>query len=86
MPKGLVIAPTRELANQIYEEALKFSYRTYVRPCVIYGGAPEGNQIRDLGRGCDLLIATPGRLIDFMERDIVNLTQAQYLVLDEADR
>lgn len=85
-PTGLVISPTRELASQIYDEALKFSYRTRVRPCVIYGGASDRSQLKDLSYGCDLLIATPGRLLDFLERGEVKLDRIQYLVLDEADR
>ncbi|KAM6149272.1 LOW QUALITY PROTEIN: ATP-dependent RNA helicase DDX3X-like [Rhynchocyon petersi] len=85
-PVSLVLAPTRELAVQIYEEARKFSYRSRVRPCVVYGGADIGQQIRDLERGCHLLVATPGRLVDMMERGKIGLEFCKYLVLDEADR
>ncbi|OBS73280.1 hypothetical protein A6R68_12134, partial [Neotoma lepida] len=85
-PISLVLAPTRELAVQIYEEARKFSYRSRVRPCVVYGGAEIGQQIRDLERGCHLLVATPGRLVDMMERGKIGLDFCKYLVLDEADR
>ncbi|XP_069873457.1 ATP-dependent RNA helicase DDX3X-like [Dipodomys merriami] len=85
-PISLVLAPTRELAVQIYEEARKFSYRSRVRPCVVYGGAEIGQQIRDLERGCHLLVATPGRLLDMMERGKIGLDFCKYLVLDEADR
>ncbi|KAK0141433.1 ATP-dependent RNA helicase DDX3Y [Merluccius polli] len=70
---SLVLAPTRELALQIYDEARKFSYRSRVRPCVVYGGADIGQQIRDLERGCHLLVATPGRLVDMMERGKIGL-------------
>ncbi|KAA8588400.1 hypothetical protein FQN60_001594 [Etheostoma spectabile] len=69
-PIALVLAPTRELALQIYDEARKFAYRSRLRPCVVYGGADIGQQIRELERGCHLLVATPGRLIlarDFLE-------------------
>uniref|UniRef100_A0A8C1M1W8 RNA helicase n=2 Tax=Cyprinus carpio TaxID=7962 RepID=A0A8C1M1W8_CYPCA len=72
-PISLVLAPTRELALQIYDEARKFSYRSRVRPCVVYGGADIGQQIRDLERGCHLLVATPGRLVDMMERGKIGL-------------
>lgn len=82
----MVLAPTRELAIQIYDEAKKFAYRSWVRPCVVYGGNPIGDQIRDLERGCGLLVATPGRLVDLIERGRVSLCNIQYLVLDEADR
>uniref|UniRef100_A0A8C5LV79 RNA helicase n=1 Tax=Leptobrachium leishanense TaxID=445787 RepID=A0A8C5LV79_9ANUR len=85
-PLSLVLAPTRELAVQIYEEARKFAYRSKVRPCVVYGGADIGQQIRDLERGCHLLVATPGRLVDMMERGKIGLDFCKYLVLDEADR
>ncbi|XP_053562461.1 ATP-dependent RNA helicase DDX3X isoform X2 [Bombina bombina] len=85
-PFSLVLAPTRELAVQIYEEARKFAYRSRVRPCVVYGGADIGQQIRDLERGCHLLVATPGRLVDMMERGKIGLDFCKYLVLDEADR
>ena len=72
-PVSLVLAPTRELASQIYDEARKFSYRSHVRPCVVYGGADTGAQMRDLERGCHLLVATPGRLVDMMERGRVGM-------------
>lgn len=72
-PLCLILAPTRELASQIYDEARKFSYRSNVRPCVVYGGADIGSQIRDLERGCHLLVATPGRLVDMLERGRVGL-------------
>ncbi|XP_029696901.1 ATP-dependent RNA helicase DDX3X-like isoform X8 [Takifugu rubripes] len=85
-PISLILAPTRELALQIYDEARKFSYRSKVRPCVVYGGADIGQQIRDLERGCHLLVATPGRLVDMMERGKIGLDYCNYLVLDEADR
>uniref|UniRef100_A0A8C2D836 RNA helicase n=1 Tax=Cyprinus carpio TaxID=7962 RepID=A0A8C2D836_CYPCA len=85
-PISLILAPTRELALQIYEEARKVAYRSHVRPCVVYGGADIGQQIRDLERGCHLLVATPGRLVDMMERGKIGLDYCNYLVLDEADR
>ncbi|XP_062906850.1 DEAD-box helicase 3 X-linked a isoform X2 [Mobula hypostoma] len=85
-PIALVLAPTRELAVQIYDESRKFSYRSKVRPSVVYGGADIGQQIRDLERGCHLLVATPGRLVDMIERGKVGLDFCKYLVLDEADR
>jgi len=85
-PTTLVLAPTRELALQIYEEAKKFAYRSWVRPCVVYGGQPMGDQLRDLDRGCNLLVATPGRLVDLIERGRISLSGIKYLVLDEADR
>lgn len=85
-PLALVLSPTRELASQIYDESRKFSYRSHVRPCVIYGGADVGAQMRDLDRGCHLLVATPGRLVDFLDRGKIGLQYIRFLVLDEADR
>ncbi|XP_067121853.1 ATP-dependent RNA helicase DDX3X-like [Centruroides vittatus] len=85
-PLALVLSPTRELASQIHDEACKFAYRSRVRPCVVYGGADPVQQMKDLDRGCHLLVATPGRLVDMMERGKVSLKMIKYLVLDEADR
>lgn len=85
-PTSLILAPTRELVSQIYDEACKFAYRSWVKPGVVYGGAPVGDQTRELMKGCDLLVATPGRLHDFVERGRISLQNIKYLVLDEADR
>lgn len=107
-PYGLILAPTRELATQIFEESKKvtlqllavfepaihfllvcfvqFTYRTGLRPCVVYGGHDIRNQFRELERGCDLLVATPGRLVDMIERGRISLSLLLYLVFDEADR
>ncbi|XP_022337076.2 putative ATP-dependent RNA helicase Pl10 isoform X2 [Crassostrea virginica] len=85
-PLALVLAPTRELAYQIFDEARKFAYRSRVRPCVVYGGADIGAQMRDLDRGCHLLVATPGRLVDMLERGKIGLEHCKFLCLDEADR
>ncbi|XP_077227569.1 DEAD-box ATP-dependent RNA helicase 20-like [Tasmannia lanceolata] len=85
-PIVLVLAPTRELAVQIQEEAVKFGSHSNVRSTCIYGGAPKGPQIRDLQRGVEIVIATPGRLIDMLEARHTNLRRVTYLVLDEADR
>lgn len=85
-PLILILAPTRELACQIYDEAKKFTYRSHVRPCVVYGGSDAGQQMRDLDYGCQLLVATPGRLIDMIERGKICLENVSHLVLDEADR
>ncbi|GMM32736.1 DEAD-box ATP-dependent RNA helicase [Saccharomycopsis crataegensis] len=85
-PTILVMAPTRELVSQIFEEAKKFAYRSWVKPCVVYGGADIGTQMRNIDRGCDLLVATPGRLNDLIDRGKISLEAIKYLVLDEADR
>jgi ATP-dependent RNA helicase DDX3X len=85
-PTSLILAPTRELVSQIHDESRKFAYRSWVRPCVVYGGADIGTQLRSIERGCDLLVATPGRLVDLIERGRISLANINYLVLDEADR
>ncbi|XP_068665973.1 DEAD-box ATP-dependent RNA helicase 20-like [Aristolochia californica] len=85
-PIVLVLAPTRELAVQIQEEAAKFGSHSNVKSTCIYGGAPKGPQIRDLRKGVEIVIATPGRLIDMLEMHHTNLRRVTYLVLDEADR
>jgi len=61
-------------------------FRSQVRPCVIYGGADVSAQMRDLDRGCHLLVATPGRLVDFLDRGKIGLDYCKFLCLDEADR
>ena len=68
-PLVLIIAPTRELSTQIFDEARRLCYRSMLRPCVAYGGAPVFQQMDELRKGCDVLIATPGRLIHFMESE-----------------
>ncbi|ONK65591.1 uncharacterized protein A4U43_C07F38660 [Asparagus officinalis] len=85
-PLGLILSPTRELSVQIHEEARKFAYQTGVRVVVAYGGAPISQQLRELERGVDILVATPGRLVDLLERARVSLQMIKYLALDEADR
>ncbi|KAJ4724070.1 DEAD-box ATP-dependent RNA helicase [Melia azedarach] len=85
-PLALILSPTRELSMQIHEEARKFSYQTGVKVVVAYGGAPINQQLRELERGVDILVATPGRLVDLLERARVSLQMIRYLALDEADR
>eukprot|EP00884_Botryococcus_braunii_P017480 jgi/Botrbrau1/4415/Bobra.0348s0007.1 len=85
-PTMLVLAPTRELAVQIKDEADKFGRSGGIRNTCAYGGAPKGPQQRDISHGVHLIIATPGRLNDFLESGVVRLHQVSYLVLDEADR
>ncbi|KEF59914.1 ATP-dependent RNA helicase dbp2 [Exophiala aquamarina CBS 119918] len=85
-PIVLVLAPTRELAVQIQQEITKFGKSSRIRNTCVYGGVPKGGQIRDLSRGVEVCIATPGRLIDMLESGKTNLRRVTYLVLDEADR
>ena len=85
-PIVLVLAPTRELAQQIQEVAQEFGRTSRIKNTCVFGGAPKGPQLRDLEHGCEIVIATPGRLIDFLEMGKTNLRRCTYLVLDEADR
>ena len=85
-PLVLIVVPTRELAIQIFNEARKFCYRTMLRPGVVYGGVPIREQIGLLGKGCDVLVGTPGRLVDFIQRPkYLTLRRLRYMVIDEAD-
>ena len=85
-PRALVITPTRELAQQIDRVASVVCEACGLRAVVVMGGARFDKQVKALTHGCDLLVATPGRLIDLNERGIVDLTRVRTLVLDEADR
>ncbi|KAJ8543666.1 hypothetical protein K7X08_025284 [Anisodus acutangulus] len=85
-PLALILSPTRELSCQIHEEAKKFSYLTGLKVVVVYGGAPIIPQFRNLEKGVDILVATPGRLVDMIEKSRVSLQAVKYFVLDEADR
>ncbi|GMI99142.1 RNA Helicase 46 [Hibiscus trionum] len=85
-PTVLVLSPTRELATQIQDEAVKFGKSSRISCTCLYGGAPKGPQLRDIERGVDIVVATPGRLNDILEMRRISLHQVSYLVLDEADR
>ncbi|RPB26525.1 DEAD-domain-containing protein, partial [Terfezia boudieri ATCC MYA-4762] len=86
-PLVLIIAPTRELATQIFDESRRFCYRSMLRPCVVYGGADIMSQRSELEKGCDVLVATPGRLLDFLERGrSLSLRRIKFAVVDEADQ
>ncbi|MBA0640838.1 hypothetical protein Goklo_023740 [Gossypium klotzschianum] len=85
-PTVLVLSPTRELATQIQDEAQKFGGSSRITCTCLYGGAPKGPQLREIERGVDIVVATPGRLNDILEMRRVSLQQVSYLVLDEADR
>jgi ATP-dependent RNA helicase RhlE len=82
----LVLSPTRELATQIGESFATYGLETGLSHTVIFGGVSQYHQVRALQHGVDILIATPGRLIDLLNQRLVNLTHVQTLVLDEADR
>ena len=85
-PHALVVTPTRELAAQIDNVVKEVCEQTGQRAVIVMGGARFEKQIKQLERGCDLLVATPGRLLDLMEHNHVSLSGVEVLVLDEADR
>jgi len=85
-PTAVIVAPTRELAIQIHQEAKKFSMGSIVKAHLLYGGTSTSHQASRLQTGCHILVATPGRLIDFMEKGKVSFDSLHFLVLDEADR
>jgi ATP-dependent RNA helicase RhlE len=85
-PQALVICPTRELAMQVAGEAVRFGEGLGVRTVLTYGGTSSGGQKRALAAGCDLVVGTPGRLLDFMTSAWLSLRKLRFLVLDEADR
>jgi ATP-dependent RNA helicase RhlE len=85
-PRALVLVPTRELALQVAEQAQQLSHNTGLKVVTVYGGVGYGPQEQALRKGVDVVIATPGRLIDHLEKRNVNFLSLQVLVLDEADR
>ncbi|HUN72154.1 MAG TPA: DEAD/DEAH box helicase [Steroidobacteraceae bacterium] len=85
-PRALVLTPTRELAAQVAESARQYGRHTHARVCVVFGGVSINPQIDSLRAGCDLLVATPGRLLDLAGQRAVDLREVRHFVLDEADR
>ncbi len=85
-PRALVLVPTRELAAQVSEQMNNYARRLSLRSTMIYGGVTIQAQIERLHRGVDIVVATPGRLLDHAERGTINLSRIEVLVLDEADR
>jgi ATP-dependent RNA helicase RhlE len=85
-PRALVLVPTRELAAQVSEQMNNYARRLALRSTMIYGGVTIQAQIERLHRGVDIVVATPGRLLDHAERGTIDLSRIQFLVLDEADR
>jgi len=85
LPQALVLAPTRELAIQVADAFYQYGKHLGVRVLAVYGGAPYGRQISRLNKGVDVVVATPGRLLDLLERNAINLRLVKTVVLDEAD-
>ncbi|XVF32906.1 hypothetical protein REPUB_Repub17cG0123200 [Reevesia pubescens] len=85
-PIGVICAPTRELAHQIFLETKKFAKAYGIRASAVYGGMSKLDQFKELKAGCEIVVATPGRLIDMLKMKALTMMRATYLVLDEADR
>ena len=86
MPRALIVTPTRELAEQIYQVVRALSAGTKLRSTAVYGGVTASRQIKALREGVEILVATPGRLLDLMQQRYAKLERIEILVLDEADR
>lgn len=84
--RTLILAPTRELAIQVKESFIKYGYQQGVRTIAVFGGVRIDNQIRQLQRGTDVLVATPGRLLDLLSQKALSLSKVETVILDEADR
>ncbi len=85
-PQALVMAPTRELVQQVAEEATRLSPSSRCRAVAVYGGQRFRQQLTEIQRGCNIVVGTPGRLLDHLSRGTITLDRVRYLVLDEADR
>lgn len=85
-PRVLVLTPTRELAQQVYQSFIKYTAELSVRTVVAYGGVSINIQISEIEKGVDILVATPGRLLELLMKELIDLTELQSFVLDEADR
>lgn len=85
-PRALILAPTRELCLQIHESIEKYAHGTSVKSCAVYGGVGQGAQTKAIREGAQIVVATPGRLLDLAEQKLVRLTEVEVFVIDEADR
>ncbi|MBT1689653.1 DEAD/DEAH box helicase [Dawidia soli] len=84
--RALILSPTRELALQVFDNLKFYGKNLPLKSAVIYGGVSQGNQVKEISRGVDILVATPGRLHDLIDQGVLTLKQVEILVLDEADR
>jgi ATP-dependent RNA helicase RhlE len=85
-PRALILVPTRELALQVEEQFFQFGSSSGLRTVTLYGGTGYDSQSRALKKGVDIIVATPGRLLDFVERKVADLSRIEMLIMDEADR
>lgn len=85
-PKALILAPTRELCSQIHESIQGYAAGTSIKSCAVYGGVGQGAQVKAIQAGAEIVVATPGRLLDLLQQKLVRLTGVETFVIDEADR
>ncbi|XP_046403350.1 ATP-dependent RNA helicase vasa-like [Ischnura elegans] len=85
-PLAVIVSPTRELAIQIFNESRKFAHSSVIRSCVVYGGTSTVHQMGQVRKGCHVLVATPGRLQDMVDKGVIAFNSVRFFVLDEADR
>lgn len=85
-PQVIIVSPTRELSIQIYETVRKFTNGSFLKTAIVYGGTNVNHQMKQLFNGCHILVATPGRLADFVDRGFIAFNDVRFIVLDEADR
>jgi probable ATP-dependent RNA helicase DDX4 len=85
-PQAVIITPTRELAIQIYEQSRKFAMGSMIKSGIAYGGTSVGSQLNKIEKGCNILVATPGRLLGFVEMGRISFEKIEFFILDEADR
>ncbi|CAE7802995.1 ded1 [Symbiodinium microadriaticum] len=85
-PTSVILAPTRELCEQIAQEAKRLTFRSFARVAAIYGGADALQQLRDIAGGVEIVVCSPGRMDDFLQRGVVSMEEVKFLVVDEADR
>jgi probable ATP-dependent RNA helicase DDX4 len=82
-PQCIIVSPTRELNMQIFNEARNFALRSYLKICIAYGGTASNHQGDNINKGCLIPVATPGRLMDFVEKTIVTFDSIRFIVLDK---
>jgi len=85
-PKYIILVPTRELALQVYEQIVKITFNTGIQAVKIFGGERRNFQYEDLKRGADIIVGTPGRMLDFLQESTIDFQQVKHITLDEADR
>ncbi|CAE7473686.1 ded1 [Symbiodinium natans] len=85
-PTSVIVAPTRELCEQIAQEARRLTFRSFARVAAVYGGADALGQLRQLAAGVEIVVCSPGRMDDFLQRGVISMEEVKFLVVDEADR